>query len=346
MATWRKPAVSVLLSVYNGERYLPAAIESILAQTFADFELIAIDDGSTDSSATILSGYAAADPRVRVLSHQERWGLTRSLNQGLSEAEGELVARQDADDLSLPTRLARQVACVAASQQPLLVATGSEKIDAGGQVTSRHPLTAPSVLLRWQLLFNNQFCHSSVLFSRKAVAELGGYDETTAYAQDFELWSRLTRLGGLVAIPDVLVQWRQHPHNITAHHQETQEQVVNRVVARSVREVVGNSISDSEAATLRLAVRRKQLDVTNDLLAVAVLLNRFCLRICDRWALQPHERKLIQLECGQTLQHIASTLARSRRNEALRVLRMSVATAPPLWSRRTTYSCAARVLLG
>ena len=208
------PHVTVLLAVHNGERHLRASIRSVLAQTFEDFELLVVDDASTDGTREILDAFA--EPRMRILTNTENLGLTRSLNRGLREARGRYVARQDADDLSDPPRLARQVALLERRPELALVATQYRRIDDSGEVESAREVPTEAVDIRWRLLFLNAFTHSSVTFRRDVVLALSGYDETYSYAQDYDLWSRIAATHEVAALPESLVCYRRTADSMTA----------------------------------------------------------------------------------------------------------------------------------
>jgi hypothetical protein len=202
------PRISVILPVYNGEAHLAEAIASILQQSFADFELIAIDDGSTDGSAAILD--AIDDPRVRAI-HQDNVGLAATLNRGIALARGKYIARQDHDDLSLPTRLARQLQFLEENPGYGLVGTRAG-IKVGDEAASRfhdHPLD--DAALRFELLFDNPFVHSSVMMRKSAVDAVGGYstDPARQPPEDYELWSRLSRHYRVANLPERLTIYRE-----------------------------------------------------------------------------------------------------------------------------------------
>ncbi len=206
--TLSQPQVSVVLPVYNGAAYVGRAIASILVQTFTDFELIAIDDGSTDATPQILD--RIADPRLRVV-HQDNRGLSATLNRGLELARGRYVARQDHDDLSRPERLASQVAFLDAHPACGLVGTRAE-IWVGDVMTSRvhdHPLT--DAALRFELLFDNPFVHSSVMLRKTVLETVGGYstDPARRSPEDYELWSRIARHAELANLPERLLVYRE-----------------------------------------------------------------------------------------------------------------------------------------
>jgi len=212
------PVVTVLLSVYNGGPYIRRAVASILAQTFGDFEFIIIDDGSTDGTAAILDAFD--DPRIRRITHPVNRGLTASLNEGLALARGQYIARQDADDVSLPDRLARQVAYLQAHPDIVVVGAQARLIDAAGRRIPDHMLAKPLTPagVRFKLLFDGPLIHSSVMFRRDVVqGRFGGYDPSWPTNQDYELWSRLAQAGCAMAnLPDVLVEHRHHGGQISA----------------------------------------------------------------------------------------------------------------------------------
>jgi hypothetical protein len=204
------------MAVYNGSPYLQEAVESVLAQTFTDFEFLVVDDGSTDDSATVLARYAE-DPRLRVLTNMRNVGLTRSLNKALTTAAGELIARQDADDRSLPHRFLRQVEFMDANPAIALLGSDVRIIDDAGRPRRRRADYRARTALgaRWQLLFGNPFIHSAVMFRRDVILDqLGGYDETCPLSQDFELWSRVMAGFNACNIGEVLLDHRTHARSI------------------------------------------------------------------------------------------------------------------------------------
>lgn len=204
------PEVSIVLPVRDGERYLREAIDSVLAQTFEDFELVVVDDGSTDRSPAI--GQVVADPRVRLVS-QEPLGLVEALRRGLAETTAPVVARMDADDVSLPTRLERQLAAL--SEEVALVGCGFEAMDEQGRQIASWLLPPDDASLRRRLLLRNPFAHGSVLFRREAVDRAGGYRTDYGANEDYDLWRRVARVWRLAAVPEVLYRYREHPDAVT-----------------------------------------------------------------------------------------------------------------------------------
>lgn len=208
------PLVSVLMPVYNGAADLRRALDSVLGQTFSDFELIVINDGSKDESASLLN--SVDDPRVRVI-HQDNMGLAATLNRGLAMARGALIARQDQDDLSHPERFARQVTHLNDNPECILLGTAAE-IWVGDEPTERaHNHPTEHSLLAFDLLFNNPFVHSSVMMRRDAVLDIGGYttDKSRQPPEDYELWSRLARKGRVANLPERLLVYREVPQSMS-----------------------------------------------------------------------------------------------------------------------------------
>jgi hypothetical protein len=208
------PIVSVVLPVYNCEQFLGDAIESLISQTFSDFELIVINDGSTDRSADIIETFH--DDRIHVL-HQANQGLAATLNRGISLARGKYVARQDQDDLSHPDRISLQVAYMEDHPDCVLLGSWAQIMEMDRLVERFHRHPVDEFKLRYQLLFNNPFVHSSVLLRRSALLQVGGYttDPNRQPPEDYELWSRLSRIGSVANIGEVLLTYREIPGSMS-----------------------------------------------------------------------------------------------------------------------------------
>lgn len=206
--------ISVLLPVYNCPSYVGAAIESILAQTHSDFEFLIIDDGSTDETPSLLQKYT--DSRIRHVRHANR-GLAGTLNVGIELARGEFIARQDQDDLSHPERLEKQLAYLQANPSCVLLGTAAEILEEENRSGRFHRHPTDSTRLRYELLFNNPFVHSSVMFPRAVVRDEGGYstDPSRQPPEDYELWSRLARRGPVANLPEPLLIYREIPGSMS-----------------------------------------------------------------------------------------------------------------------------------
>lgn len=243
--------VTVLMPVYNADRYLVPAIESILRQTFKEFELLIINDASTDGSGKIIASFS--DKRLRVVDNENNLGVTKTLNRGLHLAEGELIARQDADDLSHPERLARQVTFLRAHPDIALVGTQALIIDEWGNY-KRILRDRPHhhIAIKWDLLFDNSFVHTSVMFRNKIVRDtLGGYDPSFVACEDYELWSRVAEVGQVANLPSCLVWHRMHS---ASKREGTEESVkipdIARVIKRNAEAMFGNDFLSERESTL------------------------------------------------------------------------------------------------
>ena len=208
-AVTAQPSITVLMPVYNAERHFAEALDSVLAQTYTDFELLCVEDGSTDSSPAILARYAAKDSRIRVLTNGENRGIAFSLNRGLEEARAGLIARMDSDDVSLPGRLALQAEFMS-THPDVLVCSGTIVLYETGLRVSL-PLDDESV--RICLLWQSPFCHPAAMFRREPVLAAGGYDASMSPAEDYELWSRLAEIPGwrFANLEPALLRYRAYP---------------------------------------------------------------------------------------------------------------------------------------
>ena len=216
------PTVSVLMPVYNAEPYLAEAVESILGQTFADFELLIVDDGSTDRSRGMLERYAARDGRIRLRSRPNT-GYTVALNELLDMAGAELLARMDADDVALPQRLARQVDYLGAHRDVVCVGTAVHFIDAAGRfLREGHPGMDHEEIQHRALAGDCPLNHPSVMMRRAAVQSVGGYHPEFQPAEDLDLWLRLGEVGRLTNLPEVLLRYRQHARSFSEQYQRLQ----------------------------------------------------------------------------------------------------------------------------
>lgn len=207
------PLVSIILPVYNCEKYIKESIQSILDQDYSNFELIVINDGSTDDSLSVVKKFQ--DPRL-VIIDQKNMGLAATLNKGISIARGELIARQDADDVSLPGRLSLQVDFFR-KHSDVSVLGGAAEIIEVDHVTNRqlrHPNHCRN--LRFFLCFDNPFVHSTVMFRKAVVVNAGGYAmEASNQPEDYELFTRLARSHRVANLVKVLIQYREIPTAIT-----------------------------------------------------------------------------------------------------------------------------------
>ena len=212
----KPPEISVVMSVYNDAAYLRTAVDGILSQTGVDLEFIIVDDGSSDDSPGILAEYAARDHRIRVI-HQENAGLTRALITGCNAASGEFIARQDADDVSLPGRLAKQVQLLRSDSRLVFVSCQAQVIAPEGEIVLSHTRPITPEAATELLLYGGSGPpgHGTVMFRRDAYIRAGGYRPEFYFAQDCDLWFRLAELGMLSYSPEFLYQYRLAPGSLS-----------------------------------------------------------------------------------------------------------------------------------
>jgi glycosyltransferase involved in cell wall biosynthesis len=238
------PAISVVMPLYNTERHLAAALDSVLAQTFADFEIIAVDDGSKDGTLKILRDYETRDSRLRVLSRPNT-GIVGALNDGLAMARAEFISRMDGDDLCLPQRFAAQVnylrqhpECVLVGSQVLLVDPEGAPISPHRQTRFTHDEIDHDHLNRgWPVI------HPAVMMRREAVEKIGGYREQYKWLEDLDLFLRLAEIGKLANLPDTLLKYRLHFQSVCHTRFDVQGPLKMKLYAETRRRR-GESVND------------------------------------------------------------------------------------------------------
>lgn len=211
------PRVTVLMSVYNDERFVGEAVGSILSQDYSDFELLVVDDGSTDRSREVVR--SLSDPRIRLVENPGNMGLTRSLNRGLSLAKGALVARMDSNDISHPRRLGMQVAYLDRNPDVAVVGTRARYVSTSGRVF-RHPGGWKPVTplgIRWYFMFDSPINHTSSMYRLEVVRDrFGGYDESFRVGQDADLWLRIAGRHAIANLPETLLDQRIDPSSLSS----------------------------------------------------------------------------------------------------------------------------------
>lgn len=236
--------VSVLLPVYNGERYIAQSIESILVQTRCDLELIIIDDGSIDGSWNIIRRYT--DSRVRAIRQQNR-GLAGTLNKAIKLAKGKFIARQDQDDIALPERIALQIEYMEQYSSVGLLGTWADIIeeDVSSKRTLKHPTGQASIV--FSMLFDNAFVHSSVMIRRSILQTTGGYDETLTKdpPEDYELWSRMMRHTDVANLGEVLLHYRETAGSMSRKPDPVFMKRVMAISAGNIAWMLGIEVTDT-----------------------------------------------------------------------------------------------------
>lgn len=233
------PLVSVIMSVYNGERYLQRAVESILAQTYKNIELIVFDDGSTDNTFAILKRFKEQNQNIHLQRLKKNIGLTNSLNKAIELSNGTYIARMDADDISLPKRLEKQVDYLERNPQVIAVGTAFKLIDDYGGLIKQYQFSNQHHILKWNLLFFNPICHPSVVMRASSLKLLGGYHSQYQRAQDYELWWRMSIIGELSNLTEELFIMRQHKRRVTTQYQDSQMEYAAMAVRQNLYALLG-----------------------------------------------------------------------------------------------------------
>jgi glycosyltransferase involved in cell wall biosynthesis len=238
------------------------AVQSILRQTYGGFELIIIDDASTDGSQDDLAGFANQDSRIKLLRNPENLGLTRSLNRGLQAASGEFIARQDADDVSLPRRLEKQIAAMDASPDLALLGTGVCEINRRGKKGAVIQQPSLTSIIKRKMLFDNAFFHTSVMwrkdsFDRQQLI----YDKNLRYSQDYDLFSRAVWLVKSSNLLEPLVLFRIHPGQVSKQRVEDQQTLADATAWRNFQAFgLGAEFGQGDVALMRkLGIRSNGL---------------------------------------------------------------------------------------
>jgi glycosyltransferase involved in cell wall biosynthesis len=250
--------VSVIMPYFNSRRFLDEAVRGVLAQNFRDWELLLIDDGSTDGSAGVARRYADHYPgRVCCLAHPGRInrGANAARNLGIARARGEFIAIHDADDISERQRLGEQVEYLDTHPDVALLGTQYTIIDEEGRRLGRMKLPRNWIDLRWELIFSTPFVHSGVMFRKAAVLSVaGGYDEGLRSAQDYDLWCRILPRVRAANLPKYLVRYRVHPNSITKTHATAGHEFRRLRIAHLVRLLGWNPCDETRNEERRAAM--------------------------------------------------------------------------------------------
>jgi glycosyltransferase involved in cell wall biosynthesis len=298
------PHVTVLMSVYNGEKYLREAINSILDQTFRDFEFLIVNDFSEDRTPAILESYD--DPRIHIINNEENIGLARSLNNGLNRAEGRYIARMDADDVALPHRLERQVGCLDDHPDVALVVSGAFIIDENGEKKGVYEPTLTSEEYYYSLLFCNCVIHSSVMFRKDVVLKLGGYDESLKRSQDYDLWCKISNTGRIVGISEPLIKWRDSKANISAVYKNEQDEAAYQIFSRNASKLLGSNVEVDKIRSLHdEGFNDRPFKVTGNAILKLEMIQRKLIDGCPSWIKRDDLKAFCDQEMRRHLRQMA-----------------------------------------
>jgi len=338
------PTVSVLMSVHNGETFLRPALESLLSQTFDDFELVVVDDASTDETPAILAEYQARDDRIRILRNETNRQLPASLNRGLEACRASLVARADADDVYEPERIARQVEFMRSHPEVGLVSSNVRAIDTIGRVLfeTHHPVEHAGIRLRMN--YRCPINHPATMFRRDLVVEVGGYNPDAVWAEDIELWKRLVRHTRFANVETPLVRYRQHETSETNTRPDAGDQLSLKVRQELLARYLDQQVSLAETDALHALLRRRS---TRHPQAVVERGIRMAKKLRDEvYRRSPSLRREFEGElfdaiCSQSTKHSAVD-----RRFGLRLMRRAVEVSPRQLGRASGLKKIAAMVVG
>lgn len=245
------PKVSVVVANYNNAQYLPECLNSLIGQSYADFEVLVFDDSSTDNSRELIAEYAAKDHRIKLIALPQNLGVAHLRSIALAHCSGEYIAVLDADDVSHPDRLQLQAHHLGTNPEVVLVASYAAMIDAESKVL-QSCMTIPTTddVLRWRLLSGNCFVHSTLMFRKEAALNAGAYNAEMSCAEDMDLISRIMLQGKLAAIPRILSSWRSHQVSYTQQALDKILAGTFAIIQSNAQRILGLSISHELAQAL------------------------------------------------------------------------------------------------
>lgn len=225
----KTPEISVILPVYNAERYLKYAVDSILDQSYGNFELLLINDGSTDKSKELIDAYAKSDKRI-IPIHQDNIGLVATLNKGIKLSKGTYIARMDADDISLPRRFEEQVKLLNSNKNAVLCGSCFDVINEYNEFIKLGVAPAFDEDLKRSMHLYNPIAHGSVMFKKSAFLKTDGYSSTVGPTEDYDLWIKLATLGDFVFSEKSVFKWRINPEGITHSRNDVMQDATKKLV--------------------------------------------------------------------------------------------------------------------
>lgn len=270
--------ISVIMPAYNAEKYIKEAIDSILNQTYADFEFIIINDGSSDRTEEIILSYN--DPRIVYVKNEKNLGVASSLNRGLETAGGEYIARMDSDDISMPERFEKQVAYLKNHESTVVLGTAINSFDGIG-FQSQKTFSQDLEDMKVDLFFSCGLAHPSVMMRRDVIRELGGYDPNYNGLEDYELWCRVIEKYEITTLPDILLRYRIHENQVTKNPSEEYRTQMHNLKMRQLQQLGIDPLCSQAEAYYRFCEGKKPNSETdirnlNDFFELAAESNEKC----------------------------------------------------------------------
>jgi glycosyltransferase involved in cell wall biosynthesis len=295
-----EPTVSIVMPAFNAAQFLDEAVCSVLDQTFRDFEFIIVDDGSTDDTATILQKYAKADSRVRVF-RQTNEGMIPALNRGCRVARGRFIARMDADDISLPQRIERQLKYLEAHPEIGILGTWASRIDENGRVVGDWCLSPNPKVLKWNHFFTVCVIHPTVLMRREVLEKLNYYRSDAIHAEDRDLWLRASAITDFSNLPECLLKYRVWGKSTSNRLKRAYKETQIDLLAAFISEFLKSEVSSEAAAKLH----GRNLQNLENIRSTAALLERMYHQFLSQNSLTAEENKEISRLAARKLGYLA-----------------------------------------
>lgn len=301
------PKISVIIPVYNGEKYLKETLDSIVQQTFRDFELLLIDDASSDGSLQILHEYAKVDDRIRVFGNKQNMGIAETTNFGIAQAAGEFIALSDQDDVSAPERFDQQI--IYLGQHPEISVLGTQTISFSPDCEveerkSAFPLTPGAI--RWGLIFGCMLANPTVIFRREIFVEHGFRFSKYRVAQDFDLFTRISPLFKFANLPQALVFHRIHDKNASKTSSLLQQNEHYEITKNHVFDLIGEELSDDIISGILFAKHQKKIrEIEN--INIAYNVSKVLVKLRNQassWDVSKQDLVFINQNTASRLRHI------------------------------------------
>ena len=300
------PLISVTMPVFNGEEHLSECIESVLSQTYSDFEFIIVDDASTDTTAQILEEFEAKDKRIKIITHKVNQKQTVAANTACKHAKGKYIARMDADDIALPNRFMKQITFLEENNQIGLLGSWVDIIDNNGNFLKMWRTNPTNQFLNWNLLFGSSFAHSSVMMKRECLEQVGFYK--LHQAEDYDLWSRLSRITNIANLPEVLQQKRVWDGQLALRVVQNNHDCTLQIMQNNMNYLLVGKHLDLQMVTNIRKVSDKNPAITNSHLISETKnsLMQLYINFVSKFELTMNEKKMVSRDIFKKLSTLAN----------------------------------------
>jgi glycosyltransferase involved in cell wall biosynthesis len=297
-------SLSVILPAYNAEKTIERAINSILAQTYSDFELVIINDGSEDDTHNLISKYT--DRRIRYLPYKNNRGLISVLNESIEIAKGNFVARQDADDESVARRFEVQMRALSKNDEIGIIGSATILRNSNNEVVGSYSYPETPIASQWQTLFKTPLAHSTIIAKKQLIIDAGGYDKNYKYAEDYELWTRAIGLGKIISLPEKLIYYSVEG-GVSEKRRSEQDKMHIRIATENISSYLGYPVKPEIVRALSLSVDRKEEPISPETAETSIAL---CISIADKFrsnTLAKQEVRDLSAECSKKIASVISS---------------------------------------